>query len=172
SRGPRGGWLAMRFVDVHSRPGNDRGRTPEPVGSDSKSRRRGSNSRNGTSGLPGVVARNVATVAELEADALAHRSTRERWADRIAQMAGTPGSAIVHMGWFGVWILVNVGLLPILPVFDPFPFPFLTLVVSLEAIFLSIFVLVSQNLLTRQADRRALLDLQINLLAEQESTRT
>ena len=55
---------------------------------------------------------------------------------------------------------------------DPFPFSFLTLVVSLEAIFLSIFVLVSQNNLTRQSERRAHLDLQINLLAEQESTRT
>ena len=55
---------------------------------------------------------------------------------------------------------------------DPFPFSFLTLVVSLEAIFLSIFVLVSQNTLTRQGERRAHLDLQINLLAEQESTKT
>ena len=55
---------------------------------------------------------------------------------------------------------------------DPFPFSFLTLVVSLEAIFLSIFVLVSQNNLTRQSERRAHLDLQINLLAEQESTKT
>ena len=55
---------------------------------------------------------------------------------------------------------------------DPFPFSFLTLVVSLEAIFLSIFVLISQNTLTRQSERRAHLDLQINLLAEQESTKT
>ena len=55
---------------------------------------------------------------------------------------------------------------------DPFPFSFLTLVVSLEAIFLSIFVLISQNNLTRLSERRAHLDLQINLLAEQESTKT
>jgi uncharacterized membrane protein len=55
---------------------------------------------------------------------------------------------------------------------DPFPFSFLTLVVSLEAIFLSIFVLISQNTLTRLSERRAQLDLQINMLAEQESTRT
>jgi uncharacterized membrane protein len=57
-------------------------------------------------------------------------------------------------------------------VFDPSPFGLLTLGMSLEAIFLTIFVLLSQNRLTRQADRRAHLDLQINLLAEQESTRT
>jgi uncharacterized membrane protein len=55
---------------------------------------------------------------------------------------------------------------------DPFPFAFLTLIVSLEAIFLSIFVLISQNNLTRQSERRAQLDLQINLLAEQESSKT
>ena len=54
--------------------------------------------------------------------------------------------------------------------FDPFPFGFLTLVVSLEAIFLSVFVLMSQNRMTRQADKRAHLDLQIDLLAEQELT--
>jgi uncharacterized membrane protein len=54
--------------------------------------------------------------------------------------------------------------------FDPFPFSFLTLVVSLEAIFLSVFVLMSQNRMTRQADKRAHLDLQIYLLAEQELT--
>jgi uncharacterized membrane protein len=54
--------------------------------------------------------------------------------------------------------------------FDPFPFPFLTLLVSLEAIFLSMFVLMSQNRMSRQADKRAHLDLQIDLLAEQELT--
>src|SRR5262245_45669196 len=56
------------------------------------------------------------------------------------------------------------------PAFDPYPFTFLTMVVSLEAIFLSIFVLISQNRMAHQADRRAHLDLQINLLAEQENT--
>jgi uncharacterized membrane protein len=55
-------------------------------------------------------------------------------------------------------------------VFDPFPFTFLTFVVSLEAIFLSIFVLISQSHMIRQTERRNHLDLQINLLAEQEST--
>lgn len=128
--------------------------------------------QNGHSEPSGVVAHNVATIAALEEAALAQRSASERLADRIARMAGTPWFALVHIGWFGVWLLVNVGRMSGLPVFDPFPFNFLTLVVSLEAIFLSIFVLISQNRLTRQADRRAHLDLQINLLAEQESTRT
>jgi uncharacterized membrane protein len=60
----------------------------------------------------------------------------------------------------------------ILEPFDPFPFNLLTMLVSLEAIFLSIWILISQNQMTRQAERRAHLDLQINLLAEQESTAT
>jgi uncharacterized membrane protein len=71
---------------------------------------------------------------------------------------------------FTGWIAANVGLVPGLQPFDPFPFPFLTMTVSLEAIFLALFVLASQNRLARQADRRSHLDLQIDLLAEREMT--
>ena len=78
--------------------------------------------------------------------------------------------AIVHVFLFVTWILVNTGKLPLVTPFDPFPFNFLTLVVSLEAIFLSLFVLMSQNRMVRQADKRAHLDLQVDLLAEQELT--
>jgi uncharacterized membrane protein len=118
------------------------------------------------------VAQNVAAIAALEAEALGHRSAAERLADRIASMTGTLWFALVHAGWFGAWLLVNGGFVPGVRPFDPFPFSFLTLVVSLEAIFLTIFVLMSQNGMGRRADRRTQLDLQINLLAEQESTRT
>jgi uncharacterized membrane protein len=118
------------------------------------------------------VADNVAAIAALEAAAVAQRRVSERVADRIARTVGTPGFALLHAAWFAAWILASVGLVPGIPVFDPYPFGLLTLVVSLEAIFLTIFVLVSQNRLTREADRRSHLDLQINLLAEQESTRT
>jgi uncharacterized membrane protein len=72
--------------------------------------------------------------------------------------------------WFAVWIAANVGILPVEP-FDPYPFGMLTTIVSLEAIFLSTFVLVSQNRQAAIAERRAELDLQINLLAEHEVTR-
>jgi uncharacterized membrane protein len=71
---------------------------------------------------------------------------------------------------FTGWILANVGLVPGVAPFDPYPFSFLTLVVSLEAIFLAIFVLMSQNRAARLADRRAHLDLQVDLLAERELT--
>jgi uncharacterized membrane protein len=67
-------------------------------------------------------------------------------------------------------VSANAGLLPGVKPFDPFPFPFLTMTVSLEAIFLALFVLASQNRLARQADKRSHLDLQIDLLAEREMT--
>jgi uncharacterized membrane protein len=119
-----------------------------------------------------VVAQNVAAIAALEEGALAQRTPAECAAEWIVGIVGTPKFALLHLGWFAAWILANSGLVLWLPVYDTYPFAFLTLVVSLEAIFLSLAVLVSQNRLTRQADRRAHLDLQINLLAEQESTRT
>ena len=65
-------------------------------------------------------------------------------------------------------MIVNVGAIESIRPFDPFPFPFLTMTVSLEAIFLALFVLASQNRLGKQADKRGHLDLQINPLAEQE----
>ena len=90
--------------------------------------------------------------------------------DVIAGFAGSGAFILIHIGWFGIWLLLNVGMFPGIHPFDPYPFTFLTMIVSLEAIFLSIFVLISQNHMSHLADRRAHLDLQINLLAEQEST--
>ena len=75
----------------------------------------------------------------------------------------------VHVGIFAAWISLNT--LPAVTHIDPFPFTFLTFVVSLEAIFLSTFILISQNLDTRITERRNHLDLQINLLSEQENTK-
>jgi uncharacterized membrane protein len=75
---------------------------------------------------------------------------------------------VFHVVWFGAWVTINAGGLRGIRPFDPFPFPFLTMTVSLEAIFLALFVLASQNRLARQADKRSHLDLQIDLLAERE----
>jgi uncharacterized membrane protein len=77
---------------------------------------------------------------------------------------------VLHVLWFGAWVTVNSGVVGGIRPFDPFPFPFLTMTVSLEAIFLALFVLASQNRLSRQADKRSHLDLQIDLLAEREMT--
>jgi uncharacterized membrane protein len=110
--------------------------------------------------------RNIRTVAELEEAHRADSSPVDRFVDRVAAFAGRPLFVVAHIVWFGIWIAVNTGP----NAFDPFPFSLLTMVVSLEAILLSAFVLIAQNRMTAQAERRAQLDLQINLLAEQELT--
>src|SRR4030067_1042926 len=78
--------------------------------------------------------------------------------------------AYVHIVWFGAWILLNTGRFGLVA-FDPFPYGLLTMVVSLEAIFLSTFVLISQNRLSAEAERRADLDLHVGMLTEHELTR-
>ena len=113
--------------------------------------------------------RNVHTVARLDAAAQAKRTPTDRAVDSITGFCGRMAFVWVHIAWFTVWILLNT--LPRFKHFDPFPFQFLTLAVSLEAIFLSTFILISQNRQGRLAERRNHLDLQINLLSEQENTK-
>jgi uncharacterized membrane protein len=114
--------------------------------------------------------RNVKAIAKLERNAIQERSPADRLSDGITWVAGSAGFVMAHIVFFTVWITLNVGLIRSVPIFDPYPFSFLTLVVSLEAIFLAIFVLMSQNRAARLADRRAHLDLQVDLLAERELT--
>jgi uncharacterized membrane protein len=109
-------------------------------------------------------------MARLESAMLHHQSATARLSGAVCRLAGSGTFIIVHLVWFTSWVLVNLGKVPGIEPFDPYPFTFLTMVVSLEAIFLSIFVLISQNHMAHLADRRAHLDLQINLLAEQENT--
>ncbi len=118
----------------------------------------------------GALHKNIQTVAELEHQAKRDRSLAHRLGDPIANFAGTMPFIFLHLLWFGAWVLINMGRVPGMQAFDPYPFTFLTFCVSLEAIILSAFVLMSQNRMSRQSDERAHLDLQINLLAEQEST--
>ena len=113
--------------------------------------------------------RNVETVARIEQAYLEQRSTGERLSDLIARFCGSMTFIWLHILWFGGWVVVNV--VPGIKHFDPYPFQFLTLTVSLEAIFLSTFILISQNRQGEIADRRNMLDLQINLLAEQENSK-
>jgi uncharacterized membrane protein len=113
---------------------------------------------------------NVMTVSRLEQDALRSRSLAERISDVLTKAVGSLSSMILHAGWFTAWILINSGLIAWISPFDPFPFGVLTLIVSTEGVLLAITILISQNRMIRQADRRAHLDLQISLLAEQETT--
>jgi uncharacterized membrane protein len=112
---------------------------------------------------------NVEKVSQLEESARQQRTSTDRIAEAIASFCGSMTFVWVHVVWFGGWILLN--LIPGLRHVDPFPFTFLTLIVSLEAIFLSTFILISQNLETRLSERRSHLDLQLNMLSEQENTK-
>ncbi len=93
-----------------------------------------------------------------------------RVADRITRFTGSMTFVAIHLAVYGLWVLANVGLIPGVRRFDP-TFVILASEASVEAIFLSTFVLISQNRMAEQADRRADLDLHINLLAEHELTR-
>jgi uncharacterized membrane protein len=113
---------------------------------------------------------NVEAIAKLEKEALHHRTAAERISDAITKFIGSMACVLLHVVWFAVWVLVNLNLIPGVSPFDPFPFGILTLIVSAEGVLLAIFILVSQNRMTRQSDRRAHLDLQVSMLAEQELT--
>jgi uncharacterized membrane protein len=116
------------------------------------------------------VEENVQAIKRWEHAILLARSKAEQVGDWIACTAASGPVLVLHVLWFGTWMMVNVGAIRGIRPFDPFPFPFLTMTVSLEAIFLALFVLASQNRLARQADKRSHLDLQIDLLAEREMT--
>jgi uncharacterized membrane protein len=128
------------------------------------SRSNGNAPENGDS----VTKANITKIAKIEEEAHANSSVSEIIAGAIADFCGSMTFVWVHVAWFSTWILLNT----VLGIsFDPFPFTFLTLVVSLEAIFLSTFILINQNRENAISERRNHLDLQVNLLAEQENTK-
>jgi uncharacterized membrane protein len=120
-----------------------------------------------------IMRKNIAAVMKAQQEVTQARTTQARISDTITNFSGSMAFVYIHAIWFGFWILLNVGLIhvPHISEFDPFPFGLLTLIVSLEAIFLSTFVLISQNRLAQVNERRAELDLQVNLLAEQKATK-
>jgi|SRR5882762_5828387 len=113
---------------------------------------------------------NIETIARIENRFLEERSDSDRIADAIAGFSGSMKFVGLHAVAFLIYIIWNLGFIPHLPAFDPYPFMLFSMVVSLEAIFLSTFVLIKQNRMSQRADQRASLDLQINLLAEREMT--
>jgi uncharacterized membrane protein len=122
------------------------------------------------SSLATVVERNIETMDEHRRDADESRRVQDRIADWITHLSGSMAFVYFHVVWFAAWLLLNSGVGG-LTAFDPFPYGLLTTIVSLEAIFLSTFVLVSQNRQAAIAEQRTELDLQINLLSEYELTR-
>ncbi|HUQ91193.1 MAG TPA: DUF1003 domain-containing protein [Bryobacteraceae bacterium] len=115
--------------------------------------------------------RNIEAICNIEKETLRKRSFSETLGDTIAVQASRMWFILLHVVWFAIWIGLNLHFVSAVQPFDPFPFSLLTMIVSLEAIFLSLFVLMSQNRATRLADQRNHLDLQINLLAEHENTK-
>jgi uncharacterized membrane protein len=113
---------------------------------------------------------NIAAIAKLEEEALDRRTATERQSDAIVRFIGSIKFLALHLILVVIWSTVNLGLIPNVKGFDPFPFGILALLVSSESVFLTIFVLISQNRMARQAERRSHLDLQVGMLAEQELT--
>jgi uncharacterized membrane protein len=120
--------------------------------------------------LASVLEKNIRTVIAQKERLAKRRSLQDKLADLITEFSGHVNFAYLHILWFAAWIAWNLGALGAKP-FDPYPFGLLTMIVSLEAIFLSTFVLISQNRMGEDADRRANLHLQIGLLSEHEITR-
>lgn len=110
-------------------------------------------------------------IKSFEAKAKAERTRAEWLADMITVRVGTIEFFIVNALWFLIWIGINIGIIPGVPRFDPFPFGLLTMIVSLEAIFLSIIVLISQNRAAKTDALREEIDLQINTISEEEITK-
>ena len=113
----------------------------------------------------------MAGVLSFEAKIQKNRRFTERLADEINRLAGSFAFFLINLLVFSTWIIVNIGLVPSVPTFDPYPFTLLTTIVSLEAIFLAIFVLISQNRQSTIDTLREEIHLQINEIAEKEITK-
>jgi uncharacterized membrane protein len=121
--------------------------------------------------LAGVVHRNINALIEVRERDQRRKTRSEKIADAITAFTGSMWCVYVHAIIFGGWIIINIGRLHGIRPFDPFPFVMLAVVTSVEAIFLSTFILIRQNRMQRIADRRAELEVQIGLLTEHELTR-
>lgn len=126
--------------------------------------------RSGTGARLGThqpIRRTVTEIVRLERRDRSAMSRSNRLAGAITGLAGSMPFVYLHVAWFAAWIALNQGIVGP-PPFDSFPFGLLTMIVSLEAIFLATFVLISQNRQARQSDRRTKIDLQLNVISEQE----
>ncbi len=106
-----------------------------------------------------------------EAQSLKSRSFLTRVSDTLTHAFSSPAFLVLNAVFFFTWISLNLGFVPGVTPFDPYPFGFLTMVVSLEAIFLSIFILVSQNRSSIVDTIREEVNLRVNLIAEEEITK-
>jgi uncharacterized membrane protein len=126
------------------------------------------------SSQPAVAAtakKNVEMIAQLEQQVLAQRSTTERLGAAVAGFVGSLYSMVAHGLFLAIWIGWNAEGVPAVRRFDPYPFPFLSLIVGIEFIFLTTFVLMNQKHQMRRAEQWSHLHLQLSMLTEQEVTK-
>ncbi|MHB0770501.1 DUF1003 domain-containing protein [Bradyrhizobium sp. 5.13L] len=121
-------------------------------------------------GMSPVLERNIQALVERRRREQAEATTQQKLADVITAFAGSMTFVYLHLVAFGFWIVANLQWIPGLTAWDP-TFVVLGMIASVEAIFLSTFVLISQNRMATEADKRADLDLQISLLTEHELTK-
>lgn len=114
---------------------------------------------------------NIQSVAEMQTALEDRRTFIDRIADVIGGFSGSMTFVLLHVSWFIAWFLVNTGVIPGIKKFDPYPFILLAMIVSVEGVLLSTFVLMKQNRMQSRIDVRDQLDLQINLLSEKEITK-
>ena len=115
--------------------------------------------------------KNVETIARVEQQLVGRRTRMDRIGDGIARFFGTLRFIVAHVLFFTGWFALNLDFLPNIQPFDPYPFPFLGLIVGIEFIFLTTFVLINQNLQSRREEQWAHLNLQLAMLAEHEVTK-
>jgi uncharacterized membrane protein len=114
---------------------------------------------------------HVDSIVRQEKEALEKRSGSERLADGIGSFAGSLTFVVVHLALLISWLLVNSGKISTVRPFDPYPFSLLGVIVAVEAVILSSFILMRQNRMMRRGERRDHLNLQVDLLAEKEITK-
>lgn len=119
-----------------------------------------------------LIQKNVHALLEVRRQEEERMGRFERMADAITRFTGSLPFLLIHVVLIVSWFVLNTGMLLRMKPWDPYPFVMLAMAASVEAIFLSTFVLISQNRQAALADRRAELDLQIGLLTEHEVTRT
>jgi len=124
-----------------------------------------------TSATPPSAQANISAVVKLEEEAQQQRTLSDRLSDAIANFVGSIPFVLLHLCWFGIWVALNTTDLFRPLRFDPYPFALLCMLVSLEGVLLSTFVLIKQNRMSHRADERSHLDLQVNLLSEKELTK-
>jgi uncharacterized membrane protein len=114
---------------------------------------------------------HIDSIVRQEEEALEQRSSSERLADTVSLFAGSLPFIAVHLVFLLAWLLVNEGEIPWARPFDPYPFSLLGVIVSMEAVILSSFIIMRQNRMMRRGERRDHLNLQVDLLAEKEITK-